>query len=416
MFPTLKTLDESVNLGRDTYTFISRRCDRLGTDGFRTRLLLKPVTCIRGSEAARLFYSGDRFTRHGAFPTSVVHLLQDEGSVQALDGDAHRARKDMFLRALQGEDSVGLTDIFEREWRAAIPRWQRQGRIVLNDVMEEVLTRTSAAWSGVPMSERDVRLRTRELAVMVGNAGSIGPANWWARSLRNRCERWARDLVIRVRDGQLQPPDGSWLAILAGYRDDNGHQLSVPIAGVELLNVLRPMVAVSRFIAFAALALLRNPGWHETFAAGDEQDLKNFVNEVRRLYPFFPLIGGRARQPFSWPDQHEFAKNEWVLLDLYGTNHDERIWEHPEAFTPERFRNWPGDPYTLIPQGAGDYENDHRCPGEPSTIALMAQAVRMLTRAMRYRVPMQDLGVPLNHAPTGPDEGMILSHIEPVNA
>jgi hypothetical protein len=46
----------------------------------------------------------------------------------------------------------------------------------------------------------------------------------------------------------------------------------------------------------------------------------------------------------------------------------------------------------------------------------MAQAVRMLTRAMRYRMPMQDLGVPLNHAPTGPEEGMILSHIEPVDS
>ena len=120
MLPALSTPDSSINLLREGYTFIPRRCDQLGTDGFQTRLLLKPVTCIHGADAARMFYSGDRFTRHGAFPTSVVHLLQDEGSVQALDGDAHRHRKAMFLHTLQGEDPMDLAGIFEREWHCLL--------------------------------------------------------------------------------------------------------------------------------------------------------------------------------------------------------------------------------------------------------------------------------------------------------
>ena len=93
MLPALKTPDSSIDLLREGYTFIPRRCDQLGTDGFRTRLLFKPVTCIHGADAAGMFYNGHRFTRQGAFPTSIMHLLQDEGSVQALDGDAHHHRK-----------------------------------------------------------------------------------------------------------------------------------------------------------------------------------------------------------------------------------------------------------------------------------------------------------------------------------
>ncbi len=412
MLPALKTPDSSIDLLREGYTFIPRRCDQLGTDGFRTRLLFRPVTCIHRADAAGMFYSGHRFTRQGAFPTSIVHLLQDEGSVQALDGDAHHHRKAMFLYTLQGEDPMDLRGIFEREWHAAVLRWQRKGRIVLHDELDELLTRTSAAWAGVPMSERDVSLRTRELSAMVDNAGSFGPANWWARALRNRCERWARRIIDRVRAGELRPPEGSFLAVVAAHQKPGGQRLSVETADVELLNVLRPMLAVSRFIVFAALALLRYPDWHDTFVAGNDEDLEGFANEVRRLYPFFPLIGGRARQAFSW-EGHDFTESEWVLLDLYGTNHDARWWENPEAFKPERFRGWSGDPNTLIPQGAGEYATDHRCPGEPITASLMKQAVQLLTRATRYRVGVQDFSISMSLMPSLPKDEFIIHDVQP---
>lgn len=412
MIPTLQAPDSSVSLLREGYTFISRRCDELGTDAFRTRLMLKPVTCIRGADAAGMFYRGGHFTRQGAFPNSVLHLLQDEGSVQALDGAAHRHRKDMFLHLLQGPGTQGMAEAFEREWHAAIPRWQRTGRVALKDELEEVLTRTAAGWAGVPLPEQDVRRRTRQLAAMVDNAGSFGPSNWWARAVRNRCEQWARELVTRVRAGDLRPPEGSALAVLAAYREADGQQLDAAVAAVELINILRPTVAVSRFVTFVALSLLRYPNWQDTFAAGEDADLAGFVNEVRRLFPFFPLIGGRAREAFSWAD-HDFAMGDWVLLDLYGTNHDARLWEHPEAFRPERFRTWSGDPDTLIPQGAGGYEEDHRCPGEPMTIALMAQAVRLLTRATRYEVGVQDFGIDLSFMPAVPKDGFLIHDVRP---
>lgn len=403
--------DASLAFLREGYAFVSRRCERTGSDLFRTRILLRPVICMRGREAARAFYGAGRFTRAGAMPRSVLLLLQDRGSVQALDGEAHRLRKALFMAMMTPDALRRAEDLFEAEWHAALPAWRAAGRIVLHDELSAVLTRTAAAWAGVPLAEHEMAARAAELFAMIEGTGALGPRNWRARLLRRRSERWAAALVRRTREEAATAPEASPLALIAGHRDAGGAPLSDEVAAVELLNVLRPIVAVGRFMVFAALALHQHPQWRETFAAGAEEDLEPFVQEVRRFYPFFPVVGGRVRQSFDWRGVG-FRKGRWVLLDLYGTNHDPRLWPEPEAFRPERFRGWPGDPDSLIPQGAGAFEDSHRCPGEWLTIALIARAVRLLSRT-GYTVPAQDLTVRLDRMPALPQSGFVMSGIAP---
>lgn len=411
MLPALSTPDSTLAFLREGYTFVSRRCDGLGTDGFRTRLLTRPVTCLRGADAAAMFYGGGRFTRVGAMPPTVVHLLQDEGSVQTLQDEAHRRRKAMFDDALSGGGERSLTAIFAREWDRLLPAWERADEVVLHEAMTELLTVTAATWCGIPTDELDVERRTSELSAMVENAGNFGPTNWIAQLRRRGTEAWARDLVERVRRGELDVSDDGFLAVLA-HHEEQGHRIDPEVAAVELLNVLRPVVAVSRFVTFAALALLRHPRWQEAFADGDESDLRAFVQEVRRYHPFFPVIGGRARQAVEWGD-HVFDEGDWVLLDLYGTDHDHRVWTDPEAFVPERFRGTTEGP--VVAQGAGEYAEDHRCPGEPATVALMEEAVRALTQRMRYRVPVQDLTLDLTRMPALPRSGFVIRDVRPIS-
>jgi fatty-acid peroxygenase len=58
-----------------------------------------------------------------------------------------------------------------------------------------------------------------------------------------------------------------------------------------------------------------------------------------------------VREEFDWRGRR-FAEGTWALLDLYGTNHDARIWGDPETFRPERFRQWDGSAFDFIPQRA----------------------------------------------------------------
>ncbi|MCP1169994.1 cytochrome P450 [Limimaricola litoreus] len=402
--PHLKAPDSTLSLLREGYDFISRRCDRLGTDGFRTRLMLRPVTCLRGPRAARAFYAPGRMTRRGAMPGGVLALLQDKGSVQGLDDAAHRHRRGLFLGLMTPEGLDRARDLLREEWQAA----GMGGReIVLAEEIGPILTRTALRWCGIELEDAAPRLRHEEFEAMIGGAALIGPGHWRARLLRRRSEAWARE-VIRIARAGTAPPH-SPLARLARHRDPSGLALPRDVAAVELLNLLRPIVAVGRFIVFSAHAMVTQP---EVFAALPDtpRALEWWGDEVRRLYPFFPAIGGRVRERFDFEGQG-FAPGDWVLLDLHGTDTDPGAWPDPLRFDPMRHAQ-ARNAFAFVPQGAGPMESGHRCPGEALTAALLAEATALL-HASRPEAPPQDLRIARNRVPAAPVSGMRLRLQEP---
>lgn len=212
---------------------------------FETRIMLTKVVCMMGEEAATVFYEPERFTRVGALPQTTLRLLQDQGSVAMLDGEAHRVRKRMFLSLADPAGSERLADVMEGQWRARIGRWENMDRVVLFREAEEIFCRAACEWAGVPLEDSEAVRRTREFSAMIEGAGSIGPRNWYGQLLRARTERWMRSLIEKVRVRELDVPEGSAAHIIAWHRDLDGELLDTETAAVELINVLRPTVAVA---------------------------------------------------------------------------------------------------------------------------------------------------------------------------
>ena len=411
--PKDPSFDGTLAVLRDGYRFIFNRCRKLNSDLFQTRLLLRRAVCIHGEEAARIFYDGERFTRVGAIPPTQAKLLQDYGSVQGLDGEHHRHRKRMFTELLAPEEVARLMACVAEEWIAKLAAWERQGRVVLFDELQEILCRGVCDWAGISMSERDVARRTLELGEMIEAAGSLGPRNWRAQWLRSRCERWAGGLIEGARSGAISFEPGSPVQIIAQHREPDGSLLPADVAAVELINLLRPTVAIARFIVFAAFALDEHPDYQQRIRSGDGGFARAFAQEVRRVYPFFPFIAGRARRQFQW-NGHAFEKDDWVLLDIYGTNRDPRSFAAAETFRPERFIEAPPSIFAFVPQGAGDATQTHRCPGEDATVAIMVMALTMLTKQMAYCVPEQDLSIDLASIPALPKSRFVIDDVRSV--
>lgn len=397
---------------KEGYDFISRRCDALATDRFRTRILLKPVLCARGADASRMFYGADHFTRtEGAMPPTVLRLLQDKGSVQQLNGPAHRHRKAMFVDLLMNETATAeITEAFREAWREAMTEWASRPSITMLEEAYSVLTRAVTRWMGLPADGRPDTALARELSDMVESAGRIGPSVIRALWRRRKTERYVAQLVTRIRDGRTDIDREAPISLIALHRDENGTLLSVDEATVEIINVLRPVAAIARYVMFAALALHQHPQIAAGLAGARHERRVAFAEEVRRLYPFFPLVGGKVKSPFTW-DGYALDAGDWVLLDLHGTNHDPRRFPDPDAFALDRGISWRDQGFDFVPQGGGDARTDHRCPGEQFTVAIVAEATRLLVDEMRYEVPPQDMRIALNQMPAKPASGLRIAGI-----
>lgn len=185
------------------------------------------------------------------------------------------------------------------------------------------------------------------------------------------------------------------------------------VAGVELQNSIRPMVAVARFVAFAAKALHDRPDWRRRIGAeaAERGTLVHgplavaFAQEVRRTAPFVPMLPGRARVEID-VDGIRVPAGGRLVLDLLGTDTDARSWERAESFDPERFVGV--DDYealaAFIPHGGGDVPTGHRCPGEKLAIAGLSAAIAALSHP-GLRIDGAGLGVDLRRLPTKPASG-----------
>jgi fatty-acid peroxygenase len=405
--PRLSAWDSTFALLADPYRFIGRQCRQHGTDVFETRLMLRRTICLTGAPAAALFYDPELFQRAGAAPEPLQATLFGKGAVQSLDGASHRMRKTLFIRVTGAEQVSALVADVRREWNAALPQWLGRGPIPLYRAIQPPLTVAVCRWAGVPLTEAEVPRRTAQLTALFDSAASGFWNHVSSRLARIRAERWLARLVRETRSGRERFAPGSPAEWFVWHRDEHGQLLTPRVTAVELLNLLRPTVAVSVYIAFIAHALHAYPAWRETLAADDRGAALAFVQEVRRHYPFFPAIAARVRRTFEWQGKL-FPAGVRAMLDLYGTNHDPRTWREPMAFLPERWQGMAPGRFEFIPQGGADVATHHRCPGEDVATQLMLLSLDFLIHRMRYRVDARSREILMNRLPAVPRSGLLM--------
>lgn len=406
----LKNLESSPMLYFEGYNFIYNRCKRYGSNVFQTRLFGQKVICISGEEAAKIFYDEKFFYRKGATPKFVQKTLFGQYGVQGLDGIPHKLRKVMFMSIMSPQNLVALDEITKKVWRNRIQRWERKDRVILFDEASEIMCKIACEWAGIPLKKREIKQRAKDLSMMVDAFGSVGIRHIQGRCARLRTESWIRDIIDQIRTYRLVPYKGSAADVISWNCNLNGELLSAQIAAVELINIIRPIVAIATYITFGALAMYQYPECYNKLKNNNDEYTNMFVQEVRRFYPFAPFVAARVKKRFVWRN-YVFTKGTLVLLDIYGTNHDSNLWDNPNKFNPERFRNWHENLYTFLPQGGGDPNKGHRCAGEMVTIKIMIESFKFLACNLNYKVPKQNLRYCFMRMPTLPKDGFIIKKV-----
>lgn len=417
--PTMNELlrDDSLSLLARGYDFGAHLWQRTreGARAVPFRLLGREALLVRGSDGVALFYDETRTRRHKAMPAFIQQSLFGNGSVHSLDGAEHRHRKAPFIKVLYDDEQVArLMPYLETQWQSELDAWVAGGTRTAYEAAIGALGRAIMKWAGIPgTAAAQTRWAKREAQIVDDFGSPYSPVYLLALVNRWWSNRHAAQLIEATRAGRLQPAEGTALHEWAWHRDRDGELLSPRLAGVELQNSFRPMIAVCRFVAFAAKELHDRPEWRERIAAetaergaltGGELTTM-FAQEVRRLSPFVPMLPAWATTDIEH-DGERVAAGGRVLLDILGTDSDAEEWERADEFDPERWRDV--DDYeaieAFVPHGGADPATGHRCPGEKLAIAGLAAAIATISDP-RVMILGSNLDVNRGRLPTKPRSG-----------
>jgi fatty-acid peroxygenase len=370
------------------------------------RLLGRRSLVVRGQAGVDLFYDDERVQRRAATPGPIARTIFGEDAVHTLDDAAHRHRKQTFLEVTRSDLVSDLKDRVSAKWNRELERWVSRGTGTVIPAAVAVFGEAVQEWAGVEDTPTVMERRSRDLGLIVDGFATPSPAWLRARRARRRADVWATRVITEVRQGRRRPERRSAAWVMAHATDQDGGILPARTAAVELLNVLRPTVAVAYFAAFAALELEANPDLADRCATGDPAAVEKFCQEVRRMSPFVPLLAGRSRCPFTWQG-HEVQKGDRLFLDVYGTHSDPAAWSDATTFDPDRFWSDAAQRPDFIPQGGGRVETGHRCPGEGIAMALLRTVVPSLAR-LDWSIHPDDRVYSLRRVPARPAGGVRL--------
>lgn len=379
----------------------------------KARLLNKEVIAIYGKEAAKKFYDPRNFKREGAMPKIVLKTLFGENGVQTLDGQAHEHRKTIFMDLMTPKRMEEYHRILDKNLTQKLDR--QQGQFELFDLAKDVLFRSICEWAGIDLSQltkKEVDQLAEYQISMISSAVTNPATHIKGIDNRKKSEKWAQSLIENARINPVAGKEDVALYAFAKATDDHGELLPIDVAAVELLNVIRPTVALTVWIALMGHALFSRPDIYQRLHAEFDQLQDSFIQEMRRYYPFFPMLPAFAIQDVE-VDGYLIPKDSWVVLDLYGTNHDDRMIETPEVFRISRYLGKEkhisyDEEYEMIAQGGGEFKTMHRCAGEWITLHTLRVFSDQLVNKYQFSIPEQDWSIPMNQFPTYPKSKALL--------
>lgn len=382
-------LTDNINLLRDGYLFTEKQRRARGITDDRPlwlRLLLRPTLLVRGTKGVRLFYDESKVKREGAMPLPIQGSLFGKDSVHTLDDEAHRHRKATFVRVCYDDAQVErIKPMVEAEIREALARWVKHPDNVYDSTVI-AYGRASLRWAGIEGRDADLDVQARRLGEIVEGFAHINLDHIKAWVNRRRTDRWCAKVIREQRDGKRHAEPGTSLYEWANHREPDGKLLDDRTAGIELQNTFRPHIAVARFAACATKALHDHPEWRERIQAEtaergtlvDGPLATAFAQEVRRVYPFVPVLPAFARTDFEFEGE-KVRKGDRILIDILGTNNDPVSWDRPDDFDPERFLGVDFEEIeTFVPHGGADVRTGHRCPGEKIAVSSLATTIAAL--------------------------------------
>jgi cytochrome P450 family 135 len=289
-------------------------------------------------------------------------------SVMLLEEPEHMTRRKLMLPSFHGQavqaDSEMMAGVARQEiarWPVGEPfmLWPRMQDVTLDVVMRAVFGPDSQSPRLQPLRER-----LRELTTWMNEPGNLamlaafGPG-WVTRSRGYREAMGAVEEAVmdEVRRRKAEPDGGEIgvVSMLVQARYEDGSQLSDQDLRDELVTLLSDG-PTSSTLAWTFERLLRNPDklhkLQEDLVGGDGVYLDAVVKETLRLRPPVPVVVRTLLEPLRLGG-YDLPAGTIVAPCIHLIHRDERWYDQPHRFLPERFVGKQPGTYTWIPFGGG---------------------------------------------------------------
>jgi cytochrome P450 len=301
--------------------------------------------------------------------------LLGSGSVFALDGDEHRARRRLLAPPLHGKSIKNYETIIEEEALRETAGWP-EGKpfATLPSTMRITLNAILRAVFGAEGTELDELRRIIPPWVTLGSrlAALPKPARTYGRySPWGRLVEWRRryDMVLDklIEDERADPNfenRADVLALMLRSTHEDGSAMSRKDLGDELLTLLAAgHETTAATLGWAFERLSRHPDVLAALVA--EADINGnelrqaTILEVQRTRTVIDFTGRRVLAPFFELGDWVIPQNNSVLVSISQMHANAEVFPDPDHFDPQRFVGAKPPSFAWIPFGGGA----RRCVG-----------------------------------------------------
>ncbi|CAM4113356.1 putative bifunctional P-450/NADPH-P450 reductase 2 [Mycobacterium basiliense] len=326
----------------------------------------------------------------GVGPAAAIY---GSGSMFVQEEPEHLRRRKLLTPPLHGPALSGYVPVIEESTRAAMRGWPvdrpfellQAARALMLDVIVKVIFGVEdpdeVRQLGRPF-ERLLNLGVSEQLTVRYALRRAGALRVWPQ--RARANKAINDVVMPLialrRNDPCLGEQRDILALLLQGRGDNGERLSDNEIRDDLITlILAGHETTATTLAWAFDLLLHHPDAlrrvQQEAAVGAEAFTTAVINETLRVRPPAPFTARVAAQPFPIGGYLVDAGTR-IVVHIIAINRNPAIYQHPNAFRPERFLGARPQTYAWVPFGGGV----KRCLGAAFSMRELVTVLHVLLR------------------------------------
>lgn len=268
------------------------------------------------------------FTNHDIYSSSPFPDSEDplEHSILRQDPPKHRQLRRLVTQAFTPRVVESLAPKIQSITTSLLDEAEKKGRMdAIADFASPLPIVVIAEMLGVSLDHREQFKAWSD--ALVGDSGEAF----------NQCQREMSEYFAEIAEDRRRHPQDDLVTKLVEARIDNEHLTDLEIIGFCILLLVAGNETTTNLIASAMLGFDSLPDVREQLLS-DRSLIPGALEEVFRYFSPVQLMFRRVKQDTVLGGQ-ELKQGQFVHIWMASANHDEKVFDRPEAFNIHRNPN-----------------------------------------------------------------------------